>query len=65
MHRQQLCGRFRFCALQVPASAPVIRVLNAEAHVFEVALQPTERPKFALANSQGSFQKHEKLIPKL
>jgi hypothetical protein len=40
-------------------------VLHAEAHVFEVALQPTERPEFALANSQGSFQKHEKLIPKL
>jgi hypothetical protein len=39
-------------------------VLNAEAHVFEVALQPKERPEFALTNSQGPFQKYEKLIPK-
>jgi hypothetical protein len=39
-------------------------VLNAEGHILEVALQPAERPEFALTNSQGSFQKHEKLIPK-
>ena len=32
MHRQQICRRFRFCALQVPTPTPVIRVLNAEAH---------------------------------
>src|SRR2546427_74562 len=55
MHWQQFCRRFRFCALQVPTSTPVVRVLNAEAHVLEVALQPAERPEFALTNSQGPF----------
>src|SRR5215472_16846407 len=30
-------------------------VLNAEAHVLEVALPPAERPEFALTNSQSPF----------
>ena len=55
MHRQQLCRRFRFCALQVSTSTPVIRVLDADAHVVEIALQPAERPEFALTYTQGSI----------
>jgi len=55
MHRQQFCRCFRFCAFEVSTSAPVIRGLDADAHVVEVALQPAERPEFALAYTQGPF----------
>lgn len=51
-HRHQSCRRFRFCALKAPASTPEIGVLDADAHVAEVPLQPAERPEFALTNSQ-------------
>jgi hypothetical protein len=39
MHRQQFCRCFRFCAFEVSSSTPAIRVLDADAHVVEVALQ--------------------------
>ncbi len=41
VHRQKLCRRFRFCALQVPTPTPVVGMLHAEIHVVEVAVQPT------------------------
>jgi hypothetical protein len=40
MHRQHLGRRFRFCRLQMAASAPVVRVLNTEALAVEVAVRP-------------------------
>jgi hypothetical protein len=38
--------------VKAPASTPVTGVLDADAHVAEVPLQPAERPEFALTNSQ-------------
>ena len=46
---------FRFFALQPPASTPVIRVLDADARVAEVPLEPAKRPQFALTNSQCAW----------
>ena len=51
MHRQQLGRRFRFGALQVPTSTPIVRVLQAEAHVFEIAVEPAQSPEFPLTYS--------------
>ena len=50
MHRQQFCRCFRFCAFEVSSSTPVIRVLNADAHVVEVA--PTISRKISYSTSE-------------
>ncbi len=51
MHRQQLRRCFCFGALQMPTSTPIVRVLQAEAHVFEIAVEPAQSPKFPLTYS--------------
>src|SRR5207244_3084475 len=56
MHRQHLGRRFRFCRFQMSASAPVVRVLNAEAHAVEVAVRPAQGTEFASTCAQRSIQ---------
>ncbi len=46
VHRQQLGRRFRFCALQLLTSTPIVRVLQAEAQVLEIAVEPAQSPEF-------------------
>ena len=63
MHWQHLGRRFRFCRLQMSASAPVVRVLNAEAHAVEVAVRPAQGAELASTCPQRSIQKHKQLVP--
>ncbi len=56
MHRQQLRGRFRFCALQVSTPTPVVGMLHTEVHIVEVAVQPTQCSEFPLTYSQGGVR---------
>jgi len=39
-------------------------MLHTEIHVFELAVQPAQCPKFPLTDSQGALQKHGKLVAK-
>jgi hypothetical protein len=51
VHRQQLRRCFHFGALQMPTSTPMVRVLQAEAQVFEIAVEPPQSPEFPLTYS--------------
>jgi hypothetical protein len=37
-------------------------MFDAEAHILEVAIQPTQCSQFSLADSQGTIQKHKELF---
>src|SRR5216684_6162613 len=65
MHWQQLCRRLCLGCFQMTAPAPIVRVLDVERLVFEVAIQPAQSSQFPSPCSKRSIQEHQKLVAEL